>query len=349
MTRSFQKKIMVLLMAFFTLTIVSGNAPSQNLSVIVPDDDPRKDKTEKFDFALIGDIPRIGDSALEPDLEPFLRLRDEINKAKGIRFVIHNGDYKTGGSECSDENMDRWHDLCNTFTDPFLYIVGDNEWTDCHRRKCGAYNPVERLDALRKKFYSTPFALGERGRNLYLTRQSETTNDSRFEIFSENFRWVYKNVMFVGLNVQGSNNNYVGDIQEFTLRNEACNAFLQESFELAKKKANLGIMIIIQASMPQFERISNDVPCEGFESFVSVLTQQTIAFQKPVVLVNGDSHYFRIDKPMYDTNGRRIENFTRVETFGAPDVHWVRVHVDFRNPNIFIFNQQIVKDNLVGH
>lgn len=357
MTRSFQKKIIVLLMAFFTLAIVSGNALSQNLSIIAPDGDPQKDKTERFGFALIGDIPRIGDSAIEPDLEPFLRLRDEINKAKGIRFVIHNGDYKTGGSECSDENMDRWYDLCNTFTDPFLYIVGDNEWTDCHRPKCGAYDPVERLDALRKEFYSTPFALGKRGKSLYLTRQSETTNDPRFEIFSENFRWVYKNVMFVGLNIQGSNNNYptetkngnAGDIQEFTLRNEACNAFLQESFEIAKKKANLGIMVIIQASMPQFERISNDVPCEGFESFVSVLTQQTIAFKKPVVLVNGDSHYFRIDKPMYDTNGRRIENFTRVETFGAPDVHWVRVHVDYRNPNIFIFKQQIVEDNLVGH
>ena len=195
------------------------------------------------------------------------------------------------------------------------------------------------------------------GRSLYLNRQSETTNDPRFEIFSENFRWVYKNVMFVGLNVQGSNNNYptetkngsAGDIQEFTLRNEACNAFLQQSFELAKKKANFGIMIIIQASMPQFERISKNMPCEGFESFVGVLTRQTIAFKKPVVLVNGDSHYFRIDKPMYDTNGRRIENFTRVETFGAPDVHWVRVHVDFRNPNIFIFKQQIVGNNPVGH
>lgn len=42
----------------------------------------------------------------------------------------------------------------------------------------------------------------------------------------------------------------------------------------------------------------------------------TIAFGKPVAYVHGDSHYFRIDKPLLDANGIRALNFTRVETFG---------------------------------
>ena len=58
---------------------------------------------------------------------------------------------------------------------------------------------------------------------------------------------------------------------------------------------------------------------------------RSIAFRRPVAYVHGDSHYFRIDKPLLDAQGRRLENFTRVETFGDNqengdnDVHWVKV------------------------
>jgi hypothetical protein len=68
------------------------------------------------------------------------------------------------------------------------------------------------------------------------------------------------------------------------------------------------------------------------------------------VLVHGDSHYFRIDKPLYGSRSqRRIENFTRVETFGNPDVHWVRVTIEPDNPDVFTFHPQIVRSNLVNH
>ena len=65
-------------------------------------------------------------------------------------------------------------------------------------------------------------------------------------------------------------------------------------------------------------------------------------------LVHGDSHYFRMDKPMVGTvSGRRVENFTRVETFGELDNHWLHVEVDPTSPNVFVFDQRIVKANLV--
>lgn len=37
-----------------------------------------------------------------------------------------------------------------------------------------------------------------------------------------------------------------------------------------------------------------------------------------------------------------IENFTRVETFGTPDVHWVRVISTPSNRNLFRFEQEII-------
>jgi hypothetical protein len=53
-------------------------------------------------------------------------------------------------------------------------------------------------------------------------------------------------------------------------------------------------------------------------------------------LRRGDTHFFKIDKPLYgQANLRR--NFTRVQAFGSPNVHWVKVNVDPRSRNVFSF------------
>ena len=310
-----------------------------------------------FQFALIGDIPRIGDKDIEPELKPYLNLLNEINGDSNIRFIIHVGDFKSVESTCSNENFKRWNVLCEKANVPFFYITGDNEWTDCHRRECGGYDPVERLDKLRKMFYSKPQSLGKK--KLAMERQSDKPSDPHYQIFCENFRWAYGNVIFVGLNVQGSNNNFGRTPEadkEYALRNEAVNTFLKESFSIAKQRGNIGIMVAIQAN-PKFHSPPGDRT--GFNDFHKILEEEAIAFKKPVVLVHGDTHYFRIDKPMGGHRPerkpfvlyrkRRIENFTRVETFGFPDRHWIRARVDDNNPNVFSFKQEIVEENLLNH
>ena len=73
-----------------------------------------------------------------------------------------------------------------------------------------------------------------------------------------------------------------------------------------------------------------DANPDGFQAFLVAVRNETIAFGKPVVYVHGDSHYFRVDKPLLDAAGNRLENFTRVETFGdnaangLNDVQWVK-------------------------
>ena len=94
---------------------------------------------------------------------------------------------------------------------------------------------------------------------------------------------------------------------------------------------------------------------DGFQSFLHAVRDDTIAFGKPIAYVHGDSHYFRIDKPLQDVNGKRIENFTRVETFGdnaingLNDVHWLKVLVDPQSRDVFAFQPQMVPANLVAH
>jgi hypothetical protein len=89
----------------------------------------------------------------------------------------------------------------------------------------------------------------------------------------------------------------------------------------------------------------------GYREFLTALRDETVAFGKPVVAVHGDSHYFRVDKPLQDAGGRRVQNFTRVETFGNHaennnnDVQWVKVDVDPNTREVFSFQPQIIAAN----
>jgi hypothetical protein len=54
---------------------------------------------------------------------------------------------------------------------------------------------------------------------------------------------------------------------------------------------------------------------------------------------------FRTDKPLpARAQGApirpSIENFTRLETFGTPNHHWVEVSVDPNDPNVFSVRQK---------
>jgi len=50
------------------------------------------------------------------------------------------------------------------------------------------------------------------------------------------------------------------------------------------------------------------------------------------LLIHGDTHRYRLDRPMvHPGTGRPLHNFTRIEVFGSPAVNWVRVQVSRQN------------------
>ena len=67
-----------------------------------------------------------------------------------------------------------------------------------------------------------------------------------------------------------------------------------------------------------------------------------MAFPGQVVLVHGDSHYFKVDQPLTSDKGTVLANFTRVETWGASNVHWVSAEIDPSAPTLFTFRSMIV-------
>jgi hypothetical protein len=79
---------------------------------------------------------------------------------------------------------------------------------------------------------------------------------------------------------------------------------------------------------------------------VNAIAEALENFRKPVAFLHGDTHLFRVDKPLYSAKtGRVFENFTRVETFGWPDTHWVRITVDPADAQLFRFKPEIIQEN----
>lgn len=280
---------------------------------------------ERFSFAVFGDTPYFGFE--EPAVARLLGgLRDA-----NVAFVVHVGDFKFGAAPCSDEVFGERRRLFDASPVPFVFVPGDNEWVDCHAALAGGYDPLERLAKLRELFHAVDSSLGQR--RLPLARQSE---DPRLSAYRENVRWVMRGVVFVALNVPGSNNNLGRNAAmdaEHAARMTANFAWLDEAVRRAEAPDVRGLVVFAHAD-PRFGR--GAPPVDGFARYRAALQAHAERLAKPMLLVHGDGHRYRVDQPLRDrATGRRLATFTRVEVFGAPELNWVRVDVDPAHPRLF--------------
>jgi len=283
-------------------------------------------------FGLFGDVPY---SNYEREQLPHML---SAMGRENLAFVVHDGDIKNGSSVCSDEVFLDILGVFNASPVPLIYVPGDNEWTDCHRRNNGAYDPVERLRKLRSVFFASETSLGQK--TIALERQSR---DPAFSEYRENVRWRAGGALFVGLNLPGSNNAYhgatrgQGPVPEFIERAKANRAWLAQSFALARAEKLAGILIVIQAD-PEFDAVSAGHAKPGYADFIAQLREETLAFDGQVVLVHGDSHLQQINQPLLNLDASAlVKNFTRVETHGYPFMGWTLGKVDAADAKVFSF------------
>jgi hypothetical protein len=330
-------------------------------------------KTFEYAIGLWGDLP-YSDVQAQSGVP---NLIADMN-ASELTFTVHDGDLKAGNGTpgsitptiCSDALYQQGLDYFNALSAAAMFTPGDNDWTDCDRPSNGGFNSRERLDHERQVFFSTPNSLGQHPLKQEVQTSPDCLDVSGPTQCVENRRWTLKDVTYATVNIQGSCNNLCDtapDPDEYAARNAADIAWLQQTFDEAKAEDSAAVMIIGQAD-PGFDLsdgtraplrnprtlVETDGQPDGFHDFLVALRDQTIAFGKPVVYVHGDSHYFRVDKPLLDAQGRRLENFTRVETFGDNqangnnDVHWVKALVDPHSRDVFAFQAQIVPANRVA-
>jgi len=287
-------------------------------------------------FALIGDMPYS-----EGEIEMTRAILQEIGADDSIAFVVHDGDIKSGSEPCDDLRLAARRDDFDQSRHPFVLIPGDNEWTDCHRANNGGFDPEERLARLRELFFAGDESLGRR--RIKLTRQGDS--QPQFAAWRENVRWEFDRVLLVGLNIPGSNNNWKnrGDNAEFHARLAANTAWLEAAFAHARAAGLRGVMLVIQAN-PDFEGDAAAKSAarpgfrDGYAEFKAQLAREARAFGRPVVLVHGDTHAYRIDQPLRDGAGNPLSNVTRVETFGSPGLGWIKVTIDAQHPALFRFS-----------
>ena len=171
---------------------------------------------------------------------------------------------------------------------------GDNEWTDCRR---SGFDPPERLAKWRQLF------CGDAALSGFQRQPGE---------YCEHVRWEAGGMLFVGLNVPGSNNN-LADEFEHEDRMHNVFAWLDEAQTLARGRA--GLVVLMQANPFQRPRSGDD----GYAALRERLQRLAEAFPGKVLLVHGDTHTHRDDEP--------LPGLRRVEVFGSPHVRWLRASV----------------------
>ena len=264
-------------------------------------------------FALMGDTPYSGREVLALDA-----LIDELN-GEELAFVVHAGDITSGRGPCSDEWFLARREQFQRLRHPFILIPGDNDWVDCYR---SGMDPMERLARFRELFNSGDDSLGQR--TLKLERQSA---DARYAEYREHMRWTLGGVVFITLNVQGSNNNLGRNPamdEEHQRRMQAVLAWLADSAQLAAQPQHNGLVIVTQANPDFEERRMAAGRSDGYAALREALRLAALQLAKPVMFVHGDTHWYQQNQPLKSADGRTAANFTRVEVYGSPFVRWLR-------------------------
>ncbi len=355
----------LLLQALAVATLAGGAAAPASAGDHSDDHDERHHHV--YSIGLWGDLPYNAEQAAVG----VPNLIADMNAAR-LKFSVHDGDLKAGGAPvtCNEALYAQALGFMNALEAPAMFTPGDNDWTDCDRAANGGFNNRNRLDLERKVFFSTPYSNGIRKMRQEVQTAALCLGEAGLVPCVENRRWTVGGVTYITLNLPGSCNNLCDttpDADEFKARNAANIAWLREGFAVAFKRRSVAVMIIAQANPgwdqsdptraplrdPRTLAETDGLP-DGYQDYLLALRDEVIAFKKPVAYVHGDSHYFRVDKPFLNAAGQRLENFTRIETFGNNagngnnDVQWLKVNVDPSSREVFSYQPMIVPGNRVA-
>lgn len=275
---------------------------------------------ERYSFAAFGDLPYN-----ETERAEFPQLLDAMKEA-GVAFAVHVGDIKSAGTPCDDAVIEDVHALLAGAPIPTIFVPGENEWIDCARRSAGGFDQQERLEKLRSLFHAKAATMGASA--FKVERQSEV--DFAHGAFQEHQRWRRGPVLFVTLNVPGNDNNYGTKREpgtEYRTRMSAVRDWINGSFAEARRTKAQAVVLFMHAN-PDFEAFAAGTPARAYAELLYALRQEVSEFDGEVVLIHGDTHVMRVDKPLHDTDNALFERFRRAEVFGSPIPGWLEITVD---------------------
>jgi hypothetical protein len=238
---------------------------------------------------------RTDEQLLNEDIAPQIRQRDDIP------FVIHLGDLGRPNFACTDAWLEQtkafWqHELHK----PVFYTPGDNEWLDCDRETLNLPSkPSDRLDAIRRIFFSTPQSLD---RNWRYEQQTQ---------LPENQTWWYGGIRFVTQHIvtkdDESTSAPVEDNSHPTPltenRAQLNQVWLDHAFDMAQNPDTTAVVIATQTDVFGAEDGINDAMSRclhnpAYQNFCSHLQELAATLNKPVLLIHGDTNGYCLDQPL---------------------------------------------------
>jgi hypothetical protein len=331
----------------FCLSLVASQSLSLEAVAHAKHHGPRRGNNA-VTLAVIGDTPYGASQA-----ETFPSLVSAINSDPDVSYVVHVGDIKNGSSVCDDAYFSRIFDYFGTFEDGVVYTPGDNEWTDCHRTSNGKYNPLERLSAIRELFFARPTrTLGQTALRLESQGSQRAYRD-----MPENQRFEVAKTVFSTLHVVGSQNGlapwFTDDatdafvdspeerIAEVSRRTQASLDWIDETFESGCGRSTRAVVFFMQADT--WPGGAGD----GFSEILQRIATHSVKFKKPVYVIQGDSHVYKVDAPL--ANGDAIHgidfavpNLTRVVVQGSNVNEWLKVTVDPATDDVVSWERQML-------
>ncbi|WP_442754553.1 metallophosphoesterase [Methylocystis sp. JAN1] len=298
------------------------------------------------------------------------RLIESVNSDKEVSLVLHVGDIHSGSMPCTSAGIlptlpdanPGWNQAIfanfQKFQAPFVYTPGDNEWTDCHKTKeLKSGDPLKELANVRSLFFSRPgHTLGLTDKLVYSQAQHFDPQHPTDADYVENVLWRDGKTVFVTLNMPGSNNdtlawtngfeNVPAHSAEIAHRTDADIRWLQAAFQYAAQAHAKAMVIGLQADMwDPAALLPGGDGLSAYTPFVRELARLAIAFGRPVLLINGDSHLYGADQPLADPMSATgqihgappVPNLTRITVEGSTNVpaEWLRLTIDTRTPKVF--------------
>lgn len=365
---------------FLLSTALLAAAAMTSMTAMADDrrDDDRRDN-DTLTIAVFGDWP-YNQNLL--DHAPL--LINSVNADPDVSLVLHVGDIHSGSMACTSAGIlppiatavPDWNQKIyfqfQQFKFPVVYTPGDNEWTDCHKTKefkAGA--PLKELASVRSLFFARPgHTLGLEDKEVFSQAQHFDPAFPADAQFVENVIWEDSRVVFVTLNVPGSNNdtlpwtNGFGDpaaqAQEVAQRNAANIRWLDAAFTHAEREHAKAVVVGLQADMfDPAALVAGGDGLDQYTPFVQELANRSIHFGRPVLLLNGDSHLYEEDRPLADPasatgaihHTKPVPNLTRITVQGSTNApaEWLKLTIDTRKSQVFSWqNLAYCKDPLTS-
>ena len=290
----------------------------------------------KFSVAVIGDAPYGGSPTDTAEFAKNPAFINAINNDKDVSLVLHAGDIHSGKEYCTQAYDVSIFNQWSAFKLPLIYTPGDNEWTDCHKKKQGggeydaatgtivyvtdpvtkekvSYaggDPVANLEFVRKTFFSTPGKSLGSALDVHSQALEYDTAYPSDKAYVENVWYEKSGVLFVTANIPGGSNNgtdvwyktpAMGQAQKDEVANRTAAAlrWLDIAFKRARDNGDRAVVIMEQADMWDLDGLTMaDQHLTEYKQYIDKLVALTTAFAKPVLLINGDSHFYRSDNPL---------------------------------------------------